>query len=170
MRIQLLQLLDHRVISASELAGELRVPENRVNYHLKVLIECECVEVALTRKHHGRKTRFYTAKPGVVYQPPRLEPPIEREPVTQEAMRAFACKASVALDASPSQKDGSSTFALESLSFTAPHQESAHQAMRLMVANLRSLHEQSRQLSIATETPLIPLEIGIAMFRPHGGP
>jgi DNA-binding transcriptional ArsR family regulator len=166
MRIGILQLLDHRLASAAELAHDLRISQDLVNYHLEVLMKCDCIEVAAKRSRGGRNTRFYTAKAGIVWPSPELELPVEREPITKDIMRAFACKAGLALGAGASNDGATATFAVETLTLTEPHRLSAHQALRLTVANLRGLHEQSRQLSIATDTPLIPIEIGIAMFDP----
>lgn len=165
-RVRILQLLDHRVASVPELALELHISQGLANYHLKVLMECDCAEIAATRERGGRDTRFYTAKPSIAFPTSQLGLPVEQEPVTKAAMRAFACKAGSALDAGAGNDDATSTFAVETLTLTAPHRLTANQALRLTVGNLRGLHERSRQLSIATDTRLIPIEVGIAMFEP----
>lgn len=165
-RVRILQSLNHRLASASELARELGVPEDRVDRHVKVLIECDCIEVAATRERNGRATPFYTTKPGILLPLPPLEPPAEQELVTKAAMRAFARKAGSALDAGVANDTTTSTFAVETLTLTASHQLSANHALRLTIGSLRVLHEQSRELRIATDTQLIPIEVGIAMFEP----
>lgn len=165
-RVQILERLNHRLASTPELATDLRISQNLVNYHVRVLIECECAEVAATRQRGGRPTRFYTAKPGIVLPVPHLEPARQSQAsVSESALASFAVNARSALDAGGG---GASTFAVETLTLTAPHRLTAHQALRLTVANLRGLHEQSRQLSIATDAELIPVEIGVAMFEAPG--
>lgn len=166
-RIRILQLLDHRLSSAPELARELRLSQSLVNYHIQVLIECECVELATTRKRKGRDTNFYTAKAGVLLPAGGLEP--DSEPVSEKAMRRFACRAISALEAGEGEDTMISTFAIETLTLTAPHRLSANEALRLTVANLRVLHELSRQLNIATDIPVVPVEIAIAMFESRPG-
>jgi DNA-binding transcriptional ArsR family regulator len=165
-RVEILQLLNHRLASTSELARELRISESRVEYHVNVLIECDCIEVAATRKRDGRATPFYTAKPGTLLPPSPLKPLVEQEPVTKAAMQAFACRAGSALDAGAANDTATSAFAVETLTLTAPHRLNAIHSLRLTVGSLRALHEQSRQLRIATDTQLIPVEVGIAMFEP----
>jgi len=166
-RIRILQILDHRLSSAPELARELRLSQSLVNYHLQILIECECVELATTRKRNGRDTSFYTAKAGALLPAGRLEP--DGEPVSEKAMRRFACRAISALETGAAEDSMVSTFAIETLTLTAPHRLSANEALRLTVANLRVLHELSRQLNIATDTPVVPVELAIAMFEPPPG-
>lgn len=165
-RVQILEQLNHRLASVPELARDLRISQSLTNYHVQVLIECECVDLAVTRERCGRPTRFYTARPGIVLSAPHLEPARgSQAPVGQEALDSFAINARSALSARDS---AASTFAVETLTLTARHQLTAHQALRLTVANLRVLHEQSRHLSIATDAELIPVEIGIAMFEAPG--
>lgn len=73
MRVRILELLNHRSASATELARELRVSQSLVNYHLRVLIERECVEVVTTSERQGEPMRIYTAKPEADF-PPMFEP------------------------------------------------------------------------------------------------
>ncbi len=165
-RVRILERLNHRLASVPELAQDLRASQDLVNYHVRVLIECECVEVAATRGRNGQPIRFYTAKPGIVLPAPHLGPGCESQaPVNESDLNTFAVNARSALGTGGG---AASTFAVETLTFTAPHRLTAHQALRLTVANLRGLHEQSRQLSIATDAELVPVEIGIAMFEAPG--
>jgi Bacterial regulatory protein, arsR family len=146
-----------------ELAKAMQVSQSLINYHLRVLVKCECVEVAATRERHGRPTRFYTATPGIILSAPHLELARDAPPVMADSsLAAFAANACSALGAGDS---AATTFAVETLTLTAPHRLTAHQALRLTVANLRGLHEQSRQLNIATDALLVPIEVGIAMFE-----
>lgn len=162
-RVRILEQLNHRLASAPELAQELQVSESLLNYHLQILTDCDCAEVAAIRERDGRPIRFYTAKPGIVLAAPHLEPARgARGPISEGMLDSFAANARSALKTADS---AASTFAVETLRFTVPLRLTAHQAVRLTVANLRGLHEQSLQLSVATDADLIPVEIGIAMFE-----
>jgi len=165
-RVKILQQLDHRFASAPELASYLGLSQSLVEHHLKVLIECDCVQIAATRRRQGRDTNFYTAKPGTLF--PSAHGELEQRPITKAAARTFACNAGLALDASLDKDQATSTFAFEALALTAPHLLTARQSLRLTLANLRSLHEQSHQLNVATDTPLISIELGVAMFESLG--
>src|SRR5262245_39515232 len=112
-RITILQRLDHRLASAPELANELRIAQSLVNYHLEVLAECGCVEVAAVRKRHGRDTGFFTAKPGVLPPTSPIDAVIQAKPTNKAAFRVFACRAELALDAGAAEDHATSTFAVE---------------------------------------------------------
>jgi DNA-binding transcriptional ArsR family regulator len=163
-RVRILDCLkSHGVASAPELTRELSIRENLANYHLGVLLDCDCIEIAVTRKRSGKDTRFFRVKPGVAFPTMSLSPLFKEEEVSRHALRAFGRKVSSVLEGTDEEGSGT-TIAFETFSLTEPDQFVAQEALRLTVANLRRLAEQSRQVSIATDAPLTSIELGIAMI------
>lgn len=163
-RVRMLNYLNsHCVASAPELTRKLGIPESLVNYHLGVLLDCDCIELAVTRKRSGKHTRFFRVKPGIVVSTGSLSPLFSGEAVNKRTLHAFGRKVSSALEGV--EEEGSeATITLEAFALTEADQFVAHEALRLTVANLRLLAEQSRQMSIATDAPLTSVELGIAMI------
>lgn len=163
-RVEILEYLSsHRVASAPELAKALRIRQNRVSYHLDVLLECDCVKKTVTRKRNGRDVQFYAVKPDVIYPSP-LPPLLGQEPITRDKLRTFSCKMKSVLEASAADDHAATTFALETLVLTEPAKLVAQETIRITLASLRTLHEQCRVLHIATDAPLAPVEFGVALF------
>ena len=167
VRIGILELLN-RLVSASapELADQSGLPLNVVSHHLRVLLECECVDVAASRKQGGSKLCFYKVRPGILARPSPFDSLIPKRPVSDVAMEGLARNAASVLNTRKEQDDLTCTFAVETLTLTAAHRQSALEALRLAVTNLLQLQELSRQLSVATDAPLLSLELGVALFEP----
>lgn len=167
-RLEMLRLLSGRMVSTPELADEMHKSQSLVNYHLEVLVRSGCVDVAARRKRNGRPTQFYTAKRGALPSSVPRAIAVRERTVSRVDMEELARKAGSALDLR-ARDDQASTFVVECLTLTAAHRVIANEALRLTVANLRVLHEQCRQLSIATDAPLSRVEMGVALFEPVKG-
>lgn len=61
LRQRILFTLNKRVASPNELARELKEPIGNVSYHVKVLAECEAVELVETKPARGAVEHFYRA-------------------------------------------------------------------------------------------------------------
>ncbi len=61
LRQRILLLLNKRVGSPSELAKELQEPLGNVSYHVRILVECEAVELVKTEPVRGALEHFYRA-------------------------------------------------------------------------------------------------------------
>ncbi len=61
LRVRMLTLLNQKVSSPSELAEELDEPLGNVSYHVKTLLEYECVELVKTEPRRGAVEHFYRA-------------------------------------------------------------------------------------------------------------
>lgn len=68
LRQRVLQVLNVRVASPSEVAEELDEPLSNVSYHVKILIECDAIELVRTAPVRGALEHFYRAM-----MRPRLE-------------------------------------------------------------------------------------------------
>lgn len=61
LRVQALSILNERVASPNELAKELGEGLSQVSYHVKVLSDCECIELVKTEPRRGAVEHYYRA-------------------------------------------------------------------------------------------------------------
>jgi DNA-binding transcriptional ArsR family regulator len=101
MRVRILEALQGRTASPTELAREFRESLGVVSYHANALLEVECIEQVRTQPKRGTVEHFYTARPRsfIGHQDWRNAPLSIRGGVTSEAIRTFVDKVGAALDA-----------------------------------------------------------------------
>lgn len=61
VRVQALVILNERVASPNEIAKELGQTVGHVSYHVKVLKECDCIELVDTAPRRGAMEHYYRA-------------------------------------------------------------------------------------------------------------
>jgi DNA-binding transcriptional ArsR family regulator len=101
MRVRILEALQGRTASPTELAREFHESLGVVSYHTNALLEVDCIEQVSTRPKRGTIEHFYTARPRsfIGHQDWRAVPFSVRGGVTNEALRTFVAKVGAAIDA-----------------------------------------------------------------------
>jgi len=101
MRVQILEALQGRTASPTELARGFGESLGVVAYHANALVDVDCIEQVRTRPKRGTIEHFYTARPRsfIGHQDWRKVPLSVRGGVTGEALRTFVAKVGAALDA-----------------------------------------------------------------------
>ncbi len=101
MRVRILEALQGRTASPTELAREFHQSLGVVSYHTNALLDVDCIEQVGTRPKRGTIEHFYTARPRsfIGHQDWRRVPLSVRAGVTGEALRTFAAKIGEAIDA-----------------------------------------------------------------------
>jgi DNA-binding transcriptional ArsR family regulator len=101
MRVRILEALQGRTASPTELSREFRESLGVVSYHANALLDLDCIEQVRTRPKRGTVEHFYTARPRsfIGHQDWRRAPVSVRGGVTSEALRTFIAKVGAALDA-----------------------------------------------------------------------
>ncbi len=101
MRVRILEALQGRTASPTELAREFRESLGVVSYHANALLEVGCIEQVRTQPKRGTIEHFYTVTPRsfIGHQDWRRTPVSVRGGVTDEAMRTFVAKVGAAVDA-----------------------------------------------------------------------
>jgi DNA-binding transcriptional ArsR family regulator len=61
VRVQALTILNERIASPNEISKELDQSVGHVSYHIKVLKECECIELVDTAPRRGAMEHYYRA-------------------------------------------------------------------------------------------------------------
>jgi DNA-binding transcriptional ArsR family regulator len=101
MRVRILEALQGRTASPTELAREFLESLGVVSYHTNALLEVECIEQVRTQPKRGTVEHFYTVRPRsfIGHQDWRRTPVSVRGGVTDEAIRTFVAKVGQAVDA-----------------------------------------------------------------------
>src|ERR1700759_753509 len=101
MRVRILEALQGRTASPTELAREFHESLGVVSYHANALLDVDCIEQVGTRPKRGTIEHFYTARPRsfIGHQDWRRAPLSVRAGVTGEALPPFAAKIGAAIDA-----------------------------------------------------------------------
>jgi DNA-binding transcriptional ArsR family regulator len=101
MRVRILEALQGRTASPTELSKQFGEPLGVVSYHANALLEVECIEQVRTQPKRGTIEHFYTAKPRsfIGHQDWRRAPLSVRGGVTNEAIRTLGEKLAAAVDA-----------------------------------------------------------------------
>jgi DNA-binding transcriptional ArsR family regulator len=101
MRVRILEALQGRTASPTELAREFLESLGVVSYHANALLDVECIEQVRTQPKRGTIEHFYTARPRsfIGHQDWRRTPVSVRGGVTDEAIRTFVAKVGAAVDA-----------------------------------------------------------------------
>jgi DNA-binding transcriptional ArsR family regulator len=101
MRVLILEALQGRTASPTELARRFGESLGVVSYHANALLDVDCIEQVHTRPKRGTIEHFYTARPRsfIGHQDWRRAPRSVRGGVTSEALRTFVAKVGAALDA-----------------------------------------------------------------------
>ena len=101
LRVRILEALQGRAASPTELAKQFKQSLGVVSYHTNVLLEVDCIEPVRTRPRRGTIEHFYTAKPRsfIGHQEWRRAPLSVRGGVTDHALSAFVTKVAAALEA-----------------------------------------------------------------------
>jgi Helix-turn-helix domain len=100
IRVNILEALQGRVASPSELSKEMDESLGVVSYHTNALVECGCLELVHTKPRRGALEHFFGVTPRsfIGHQDWRRAPLSLRGGVTSEAFRTFLEKASEAID------------------------------------------------------------------------
>ena len=101
MRVRILEALQGRTASPTELAREFRESLGVVSYHANALLDVGCIEQVHTKPKRGTIEHFYATRPRsfIGHQDWRRAPVSVRAGVTSEAIRTFVAKVGAAVDA-----------------------------------------------------------------------
>jgi DNA-binding transcriptional ArsR family regulator len=100
LRVQALSILNERVASPNELAKELGEGLSQVSYHVKVLSDCECIELVKTEPRRGAVEHYYraTARAFITDQHWAQLPDSLKPSVSAETMRSLVGDVAGALE------------------------------------------------------------------------
>ena len=169
VRVEILELLNEREASPIEMKRALGGTLNHINYHLKVLVDCGCVEVSRTEPVRGAVKHFYRAVPRSYLGHPDLRevPPSIRGGATEMALRSFAKAFRRAAEAGNVDNDDA-ILGWMSLAVDELGREKAIELGETVLRGYELIAKQSRERAAGDEKPLAPLVVAVATFDAAG--
>lgn len=170
LRVRILEALQGRVASPTELSTELGESLGVTAYHANTLVACGCLELVRTRPRRGALEHFFTATPRsfVGHQDWRLAPRSVRGEVTVAAVQSFLDRVAEGIDAGT--VDGCEDTKLSWMSIVVD-EAGREEVARILAGAVRDVTEVNRacqaRLAGADGTPLI---VGVAGFEAGGRP
>ena len=166
LRVRILEALQGRVASPTELAKEMEESLGVVSYHANTLIKCSCIELVDTVPRRGALEHFYSTTPRsfIGHQDWRRAPLSVRGGVTEAAVNTFLDKAEAAVEAGTIDGREDTTLSWMPLLVDERGWEEAAAAMREATQRLTEIHDASRK-RLGGEGKAIPVVVGLAAFE-----
>jgi DNA-binding transcriptional ArsR family regulator len=169
MRVRILEALQGRTASPTELAREFRESLGVVSYHTNALLEVDCIEQVGTRPKRGTIEHFYTVRPRsfIGHQDWRRAPLSVRAGVTSEALRTFAAKIGAAIDADTIDRREDTTLNWMPISVDEQGWRETAEILDRALREVMAVAAASRE-RLGAE-PGIPVVTGLAAFETPPG-
>jgi DNA-binding transcriptional ArsR family regulator len=170
VRVEILELLQEREASPIEMKRAIGGTLNLVNYHLKVLVDCGCVEVVRTEPVRGAVKHYYRAVPRSFFghRDLREVPASIRGGATEMSLRSFSKAFRRAADAGNVDSE-EAILNWMSLAVDELGREKAIELSEAVLERYEQISRQSRERAAAGEGPLAALVVGVAAFDAGGG-
>jgi DNA-binding transcriptional ArsR family regulator len=165
VRVQILELLNEREASPTELKRRLGGTLNLINYHLKVLQECGCVEISRTEPVKGAVKHFYRAVPRsfLGHQDLRGVPDSIRGGATEMSLRSFWKALRSAAEAGKVDSEDA-ILSWMSLVVDEVGREQAAEFAEAVLERFELIDRQSRERAAEEGSLLEPLIVALATF------
>lgn len=165
LRVRILEELQGRVASPTELSKELGESLGVIAYHCNTLVGCRCVELVKTRPRRGALEHFFTATPRsfIGHQDWRLAPYSVRGEVTAAAMQSFIDKVAEAVEAGTVDAREDTTLSWMPLTVDETGWREAAAVLGSAMKELMEVH--ARSAARLGGEPGIPMVAGLAGFE-----
>lgn len=165
LRVRILEELQGRVASPTELSKELGESLGVIAYHSNTLVDCGCLELVRTRPRRGALEHFFTATPRsfIGHQDWRLAPHSLRGEVTTAAVLSFVDKVNEAVEAGTIDSREDTALSWMPLTVDEAGWREAVELMEDALGKLMRVHSRSAE-RLAGE-PGIPMVVGLAGFE-----
>ncbi|MEZ5077742.1 MAG: winged helix-turn-helix domain-containing protein [Solirubrobacterales bacterium] len=165
LRVRILEALQGRVASPTELSKEMGASLGVVAYHANTLEECGCLQLVKTRPRRGALEHFFTATPRsfIGHQDWRLAPQSVRGEVTAAAVQTFIDKVSKATEAGTIDGRDDTTLSWMPMNVDQAGWTEIRAIMEATLAQLTAVHARSNE-RLGDEST-IPVIVGLAGFE-----
>jgi DNA-binding transcriptional ArsR family regulator len=165
IRVSILEALQGRVASPSELSKEMDESLGVVSYHANTLVECGCLELVHTKPRRGALEHFFGVTPRsfIGHQDWRRAPLSVRGDVTSEAFRTFIEKASEAIEAGTIDSRDDTTLNWMPMTVDDAGWGEVAEIMEETLKRLMEVHSHSSGRLAGEEG--IPIIVGLAGFE-----
>lgn len=165
MRVRILEALQGRTASPTELAREFGESLGVVSYHANALLDVGCIEQVRTQPKRGTIEHFYTAVPRsfIGHQDWRNAPLSVRGGVTGEALRTFAAKVTAAIEADTIDRREDTTLNWMPMTVDEQGWREAAEILDRALRGLQEVASTSRERLGGADG--IPMVTGLAAFE-----
>jgi DNA-binding transcriptional ArsR family regulator len=168
LRVRVLEALQNRVASPSELAKEMDQSLGLISYHTNTLLECDCLELVHTRPRRGAIEHFYRAKPRsfIGHQDWRRAPLSVRDRVTAAAVGSFLDRAAAAIEADTIDSREETRLSWMPIAVDDTGRREVAAILDEAAKQLTAVHDRS--VKRLGGSPGIPVIVGLAGFEAGG--
>jgi DNA-binding transcriptional ArsR family regulator len=169
IRVRILEALQGRTASPTELAREFKESLGVVAYHANALLAIDAIELVSTQPKRGTIEHFYSAAPRsfIGHQDWRKVPYSVRGGVTNEAIRTFVAKVGAAIDADTIDSREDTTLNWMPMIVDEPGWREAAEILDRALQELQGVAAKSRERLGGADG--IPMVTGLAAFEAPPG-
>lgn len=170
MRVRILEELQDRVASPSELSREMDEGIGVIAYHANTLVKCRCLELVHTVPRRGAVEHFFRATPRsfIGHRDWRRAPRSVRGGVTDAAFASFVSKAAAAVDAGTIDSRDDTTLSWMPMTVDDRGWTEIAEIMDQALRRLMAVHAGSGER--LGEAEGIPVVVGLASFEASAAP
>ncbi|HEY2480397.1 MAG TPA: winged helix-turn-helix domain-containing protein [Solirubrobacterales bacterium] len=168
LRVKILEVVQVRKASPSELTELLSAPLGNVAYHVRVLEKCGCIEQVATARRRGAVEHYFRARPRsyIGHQDWRKVPKSLRDAVTGASLGTFFDRAADALEAGTMDAREDTTLNWMPMAVDETGWAEVAAVFEAVTNRLEAIHELCRRrMSQSSEEPT-SLVVGMAAFEP----
>jgi DNA-binding transcriptional ArsR family regulator len=170
LRVKILEVVQLRNASPSELTELLSAPLGNVAYHVRVLEKCGCIEQVATARRRGAVEHYFRARPRsyIGHQDWRKVPRSVRNEVSGASLEAFLDRVIDAMEAGTIDDREETTLSWTTMAVDELGWAEATEVLEEAIARLQVVHERSKaRLEISGEEAT-PIVTGVAAFEAAG--
>jgi DNA-binding transcriptional ArsR family regulator len=168
LRVKILEVVQVRKASPSELTELLSAPLGNVAYHVRVLEKCGCIEQVATARRRGAVEHYFRARPRsyIGHQDWRKVPKSLRDTVTGASLGTFFDRAADALEAGTMDARDDTTLNWMPMVVDAAGWAEVAAVFEAVNNRLEAIHELCRKRIEQGDEEPTSLVVGMAAFEP----
>jgi DNA-binding transcriptional ArsR family regulator len=168
LRVKILEVVQLRNASPSELTDLLSAPLGNVAYHVRVLEKCGCIEQVATARRRGAVEHYFRARPRsyIGHQDWRKVPKSLRDAVTGSALGSFFDRAADALESGTMDSHDDTTLNWMPMAVDEAGWTEVATVFEAAANRLEAIHALCRKRMDKSGEEATPLVVGMAAFEP----
>jgi DNA-binding transcriptional ArsR family regulator len=168
LRVKILEVVQVRNASPSELTDLLSAPLGNVAYHVRVLEKCGCIEQVATARRRGAVEHYFRARPRsyIGHQDWRKVPKSLRDAVTGATLGSFFDRAADALESGTIDARDDTTLNWMPMAVDEAGWDEVAAVFKAAANRLEAIHALCRKRIEQSEDVEISLVVGMAAFEP----
>jgi DNA-binding transcriptional ArsR family regulator len=170
LRVKILEVVQLRNASPSELTDLLSAPLGNVAYHVRVLEKCGCIEQVATARRRGAVEHYFRARPRsyIGHQDWRKVPKSLRDAVSGASLGTFFDRAADALESGTMDARDDTTLSWMPMAVDAAGWAEVAAVFQAAANRLEAIHALCRRRIDQgdSDEEAISLVVGMAAFEP----